>query len=44
MCVFANRTLLVTGVTDSLSVAVLRRLLPTDIGQIRVMSWYEKKG
>ncbi len=40
---FKNKTLLITGGTGSFGNAVLRRLLETDIGEIRVFSRDEKK-
>lgn len=43
MTLFSNRTLLITGGTGSFGGAVLRRLLPTDIAEIRILSRDEKK-
>ena len=43
MSTFTNRTLLITGGTGSFGNAALRRLLPTDIGEIRIFSRDEKK-
>ena len=40
---FTDKTLLITGGTGSFGNAVLERLLPTDIGEIRVFSRDEKK-
>jgi len=40
---FANKVLLITGGTGSFGNAVLRRFLPTDIAQIRILSRDEKK-
>ena len=40
---FKNKTLLITGGTGTFGNAVLRRFLPTDIGEIRVFSRDEKK-
>jgi UDP-N-acetylglucosamine 4,6-dehydratase len=40
---FASKTLLITGGTGSFGNAVLRRLLDSDIGEIRVFSRDEKK-
>ncbi len=40
---FTDKTLLITGGTGSFGNAVLRRLLPSDIGEIRVFSRDEKK-
>ena len=38
MSLFSSKTLLVTGGTGSFGHAVINRLLPTDIGEIRVLS------
>ena len=38
MTLFANKTLLITGGTGSFGHALLSRLLPTDVGEIRVFS------
>ncbi len=43
MNTFENKTLLITGGTGSFGNAVLRRFLPTDIGEIRIFSRDEKK-
>ncbi len=43
MSQFTDKTLLITGGTGSFGNAVLRRFLPTDIGEIRVFSRDEKK-
>jgi UDP-glucose 4-epimerase len=40
---FSNKTLLITGGTGSFGNAVIKRFLPTDIGEIRVFSRDEKK-
>ncbi len=40
---FKNKTLLITGGTGSFGNAVLKRLLDTDIGEIRIFSRDEKK-
>ena len=40
---FKNKTFLITGGTGSFGNAVLRRLLKTDIRQIRILSRDEKK-
>lgn len=40
---FSNKTLLITGGTGSFGNAVLRRILNTDIGEIRIFSRDEKK-
>ncbi len=40
---FKHKTLLITGGTGSFGNAVLRRFLPTEIGQIRIFSRDEKK-
>jgi UDP-N-acetylglucosamine 4,6-dehydratase/5-epimerase len=40
---FKNKTLLITGGTGSFGNAVVRRFLPTDIGEIRIFSRDEKK-
>ena len=40
---FAGKTILITGGTGSFGNAVLDRLLPTEVGQIRVFSRDEKK-
>ncbi len=40
---FAGKTLLITGGTGSFGNAVVRRFLPTDIGEIRIFSRDEKK-
>ncbi len=40
---FSHRVLLITGGTGSFGNAVLHRLLPTDIGEIRILSRDEKK-
>jgi UDP-N-acetylglucosamine 4,6-dehydratase/5-epimerase len=40
---FKNKVLLITGGTGSFGNAVLRKFLPTDIGEIRVFSRDEKK-
>ena len=42
MSLFANKTLLITGGTGSFGNAVLNRLLPTDIREIRIFSRGEK--
>ena len=41
--IFCNKTLLISGGTGSFGNAVLRRFLPTDIGEIRILSRDEKK-
>ena len=43
MSSFTNKTLLITGGTGSFGHAVLNKFLHTDIGQIRIFSWDEKK-
>jgi UDP-glucose 4-epimerase len=43
ICSSANRTLLITGGTGTFGNAVLRRLLDSEIGEIRVFSRDEKK-
>lgn len=43
MNTFTNKTLLITGGTGSFGNAVLKRFLPTDIGEIRIFSRDEKK-
>lgn len=43
MCLFKNKTLLITGGTGSFGNAVLNRFLKTDIGEIRIFSRDEKK-
>ena len=43
MSIFGGRTLLITGGTGSFGNAVLKRFLDTDIREIRIFSWYEKK-
>ena len=43
MISFQNQTLLITGGTGSFGNAVLRRFLPTDIAEIRILSRDEKK-
>lgn len=43
MCIFKNKTLLITGGTGSFGNAVLNRFLKTDIGEIRIFSRDEKK-
>lgn len=43
MELFKNRVLLITGGTGSFGSAVLDRLLPTDISEIRILSRDEKK-
>ena len=43
MSEFTGKTLLITGGTGSFGNAVLRRYLPTDIGEIRIFSRDEKK-
>ena len=43
MCLFNNKTLLITGGTGSFGNAVLNRFLTTDIGEIRIFSRDEKK-
>ena len=43
MLAFADKVLLITGGTGSFGNAVLRRLLPTDIGEVRILSRDEKK-
>lgn len=43
MNTFENKTLLITGGTGSFGNAVLKRFLPTDIGEIRIFSRDEKK-
>lgn len=43
MPLFANKTLLITGGTGSFGSTVLKRFLPTDIGEIRIFSRDEKK-
>lgn len=43
MTVFAGKTLMITGGTGSFGSTVLKRFLPTDIGEIRVFSRDEKK-
>ncbi len=40
---FTDKTLLITGGTGSFGSAVLKRLIETDIGQIRIFSRDEKK-
>jgi UDP-N-acetylglucosamine 4,6-dehydratase/5-epimerase len=40
---FTNKVLLITGGTGSFGNAVVRRFLPTDIGEIRIFSRDEKK-
>ena len=42
-CLLVNKILLITGGTGSFGNAVLRRLLDTDIGEIRIFSRDEKK-
>lgn len=43
MNTFKDKTLLITGGTGSFGNAVLKRFLPTDIGEIRIFSRDEKK-
>ena len=43
MSVFNDKVLLITGGTGSFGNAVLNRFLKTDIGEIRIFSFYEKK-
>ena len=43
MGLFTDKTLLITGGTGSFGNAVLKRFLPTDIGEIRIFSRDEKK-
>ena len=43
MSIFAGKTLMITGGTDSFGNAVLNRFLRTDIGEIRIFSRDEKK-
>ena len=43
MCLFAKKTLMITGGTGSFGATVLNRFLPTDIGEIRIFSRDEKK-
>lgn len=43
MALFSNRILLITGGTGSFGQAILKRLLPTDIAEIRILSRDEKK-
>ena len=43
MSEFTGKTLLIVGGTGSFGNAVLRRFLPTDVGEIRVFSRDEKK-
>ena len=43
VCVFNNKTLLITGGTGSFGNAVLNRFLETDIKEIRIFSRDEKK-
>lgn len=43
MSLFTNKTLMITGGTGSFGSTVLKRFLPTDIGEIRVFSRDEKK-
>lgn len=43
MSLFANKTLLITGGTGPFGNAVLNRFLATDIGEIRMLSYNEKK-
>ena len=43
MCLFTNKTLLITGGTGSFGNAVLNRFIETDIGEIRIFSRDEKK-
>ena len=43
MSLFTDRILLITGGTGSFGKAVLQRLLPTDIAEIRILSRDEKK-
>lgn len=43
MNTFMDKTLLITGGTGSFGNAVLKRFLPTDIGEIRIFSRDEKK-
>ncbi|MDP9929206.1 polysaccharide biosynthesis protein [Variovorax paradoxus] len=40
---FSNKTLLISGGTGSFGNAVLKRFIPTDIGEIRIFSRDEKK-
>jgi len=43
MCLFKDKTLMITGGTGSFGNAVLNRFLATDIGEIRIFSRDEKK-
>ena len=43
MCIFKDKTLMITGGTGSFGNAVLNRFLRTDIGEIRIFSRDEKK-
>ena len=43
MCLFKDKTLMITGGTGSFGNAVLNRFLKTDIGEIRIFSRDEKK-
>ena len=43
MSLFTNKTLMITGGTDSFGSAVLNRFLATDIAEIRIFFPNEKK-
>lgn len=43
MCLYINKTVLITGGTGSFGNAILNRFLQTDIGEIRIFSRDEKK-